>query len=77
MEDGELIEWVEKNSGTLQQWISLMQFGKATFEKKPALAMELIVREAERNRCGLPNWCVADRVCELMRQLGWEFYISG
>ena len=46
MEDGELIEWVEKNSGTLQQWISLMQFGKATFEKKPALAMELIVREA-------------------------------
>ena len=78
MDDNELIELVEKNSKTLEQWFALMLYGVETFKKKPLLAVELIVREAERRRVNCPqHWTTADVVMELMRRLEWSFSISG
>lgn len=77
MSNDELIEWIEKSSGTFEQWLSLMKFGAATFEAKPFLAMELIVREAERRRTNdPPNWCIANITVAILERLEWKLELS-
>ena len=77
MDDNELIELVERNSQTLEQWFALMLFGIETFKKKPLLALELIVREAQRRRVNCPqHWTTSDVVMELIRRLEWSFSVS-
>lgn len=76
MHRDELIEWVEKSSGSFDQWLNLMRFGRMALEEQPLLALELIVREAERKRTGSPpNWCVADIVVLILERLKWDFVL--
>lgn len=76
MEDNEIIEMVEKAAGSLEQWIQLMKFGTPTFQEKPLLAMEMVVREAERNRSKSPKaWTTSDRVVDLLKRLDWVINI--
>lgn len=72
MNENETIEWVERHSQTLEDWLSMMRFGAARMELNPLLAIELICREAERKRVGVSNWCHADRVRDLIGRLGWS-----
>lgn len=72
MEDNEIIEMVEKAAGSVEQWIQLMKFGTPTFQEKPLLAMEMVVREAERARSKSPKaWTTSDRVVDLLKRLDW------
>lgn len=73
MSENELLQYIESLSSTYEAWLALMRFGVGTIAPKGLFALELIVREAERNRCGSPQFhCVADRVVRITRDLGWD-----
>jgi hypothetical protein len=76
MSDSELIEYIEQTGHTYESWLSLMRFGQPTLIARSQLAIELVVREAERARSGAPRThTVADRTVDIMTALGWKISV--
>ena len=62
---------------TREQWLSVVNFGRAELMRNPKLLMEVIVRRAEREHreqaATEKPWCVADYASELCGLLTLEF----
>lgn len=74
-----VLTYLETHANTYAEWRALLQFGKSTVAGfGSGFIMEVIVREAERDRCGTPaTHTIADRVRAILLDLGWELTLAG